>query len=657
MKYINSIVVVLSLLSFSVLALFNQSDEVFSPYEELEKTPLAEKFNAILKHPDLPPKERITKLNDLQSIIKSDDNPYYRYAIFKGLFSAYSTMSDHQAAADVLVAMDNYGKQHNLLWMQADAQLWQAITLARNNDFNKAKAMLVDVLAIAEQTNYQRLIGQVYNTRAVINSNQSKLYLALQDYLAALKIFEKTPDDRFNVIITSNISVIYIQLEEWRKAIHYNQKAIELYEEGRFIDNNQLALLYLNASTINGRIDDKNLKADQERYLKKAQGIAETTGNEHLKIDIISNLAALYLQHGKYEVAENQIKQCLNRANALNYPATIARCSSLQGELLISRGKFSEALVLFSKAEQTFKELEILDSLAEVYRFYSKAYQAMENYQQALEYNEQYHQLIKDILYNKRQQKLFALEEQYAAESKQQKIALLEASNALTKAKLVQRSLREKIWLILILFGSLIMAFLIRRHIIIQRSNNRLLKKNSKLYQESHHDALTGLCNRRFLESYLEDMKNDLGHYQQSYAVALIDVDHFKQANDTYGHEAGDEALKALATTLTQSVRSHDVVVRWGGEEFVIIFCFKQGDPYLKAAERIQQKFSQSPITTSAGQLNISFSMGITPALSANTLVNQWPSLLEAADKALYHAKASGRNCVKLAEIKDDILA
>jgi diguanylate cyclase (GGDEF)-like protein len=157
-------------------------------------------------------------------------------------------------------------------------------------------------------------------------------------------------------------------------------------------------------------------------------------------------------------------------------------------------------------------------------------------------------------------------------------------------------------------------------------------------------DALTGLPNSRAVQDTLKRMVAQASRSQESMAVALLDLDHFKQINDTYGHGRGDEVLAAVAQAMKGAVRSGDFVGRYGGEEFVIALPDTDLEGALTAAEKI--RFGVAQVTLPSIERLISASLGVA-VLPADGLDTE--TLLRNADRALYDAKSKGRNRVECA--------
>ena len=149
-------------------------------------------------------------------------------------------------------------------------------------------------------------------------------------------------------------------------------------------------------------------------------------------------------------------------------------------------------------------------------------------------------------------------------------------------------------------------------------------------------DPLTGLLNRRSFENRAQDLLRR----RAPFALAMGDLDHFKALNDTHGHDAGDRALRVFSQTLRATLRGNDVVCRYGGEEFVILFPDHSTGEAAAALERVQQELL---ITVAAGAIApFTVSFGVASSDAATTL----EEICRVADSALFRAKREGRNRV-----------
>ena len=177
----------------------------------------------------------------------------------------------------------------------------------------------------------------------------------------------------------------------------------------------------------------------------------------------------------------------------------------------------------------------------------------------------------------------------------------------------------------------------------IAAENTRL---HANTVKQAATDALTGLLNRRVLEDRLKIEQQRAQRYGKAFSLLLLDIDHFKKVNDTYGHVAGDAVLKALAAVLVHQTRDIDSVARFGGEEFVIALPETDEGGAKVVAERIRKAISRTPFALPDGhEIGVTVSIGIAcfPHSAGNI-----EAMLERADQALYLAKNTGRNRVFL---------
>jgi diguanylate cyclase (GGDEF)-like protein len=153
-------------------------------------------------------------------------------------------------------------------------------------------------------------------------------------------------------------------------------------------------------------------------------------------------------------------------------------------------------------------------------------------------------------------------------------------------------------------------------------------------------DHLTGMFNRRGFMEAAEKLIETQRRLGQSVSVMMFDLDHFKSINDRFGHDVGDEALQAFASTAGSSTRIHDIIGRLGGEEFAAILPGGT-DTAILVAERVRANFELRGVEISGHVMNATVSIGIAESSAATASIS---SLLSRADRALYAAKASGRN-------------
>ena len=187
----------------------------------------------------------------------------------------------------------------------------------------------------------------------------------------------------------------------------------------------------------------------------------------------------------------------------------------------------------------------------------------------------------------------------------------------------------------------------VRIHTKLKLLQDELMEKNAQLEALAITDPLTGLANRRRLMSRLDEEVSRAQRYKTPLSVVMIDIDHFKQVNDTHGHAMGDAVLRNIGAMLKSCVRTTDLAARYGGEEFTLVLPHTDVPAALQVAENLRIRFSEIEHQLDGVTLRKTASMGIA-ARDGQGEVPQAEDLLKYADEALYHAKQNGRNQVQV---------
>ena len=172
--------------------------------------------------------------------------------------------------------------------------------------------------------------------------------------------------------------------------------------------------------------------------------------------------------------------------------------------------------------------------------------------------------------------------------------------------------------------------------------------------EEMKRDSLTGAFNRGAFDQAVVHCLNINFILNQPVTVIFIDLDHFKEINDTYGHAAGDEVLRSIGDALTRSfIRKTDFVARFGGDEFAVILADTTAANSATLLSRFYDYVSEITVPYAADDVRLGCSSGYTEVVAGDTV----ESLIKRADSALYEAKAAGRNCYKYVDVPPDAMA
>lgn len=209
--------------------------------------------------------------------------------------------------------------------------------------------------------------------------------------------------------------------------------------------------------------------------------------------------------------------------------------------------------------------------------------------------------------------------------------------------------------LLVIVLGwmSLLGGYIAALRSTLAHRKDALAQALARLKELASRDELTGLHNRRHLIETLEQQQERAARYDEPFALCILDLDHFKHINDTYGHGVGDDTLRGFADRVRSHMRRMDVVGRresdstfgrYGGEEFLLLLPYANLESSRACVERLRAALRAEPLNTSAGPLTITFSAGVARHRDGETV----GALLQRADDALYRAKAAGRDRTEL---------
>jgi diguanylate cyclase (GGDEF)-like protein/PAS domain S-box-containing protein len=179
-------------------------------------------------------------------------------------------------------------------------------------------------------------------------------------------------------------------------------------------------------------------------------------------------------------------------------------------------------------------------------------------------------------------------------------------------------------------------------YVAIKEDITKRKHAEAELQRYASTDSLTGIYNRRYLFQLAERAFGQAKRYRRDLSVLMVDIDHFKQVNDQFGHAVGDKVLQVIAFYLIKHMRATDILGRYGGEEFLIIMPETGTQQARLVADRLLEHFHANPIQTKSGRISVTISIGIT-TLSQNS-ISTFYRMIDQADQALYHAKRNGRN-------------
>jgi diguanylate cyclase (GGDEF)-like protein len=486
--------------------------------------------------------------------------------------------------------------------------------------------------------------------RATVSSGQSfaedgNLPVALAKLQSAATQARQSGVPRLSAIAFNALAYLYDQMREYDKgfeALDEAKRAAEqMHSPGR------LAMLASAeyALSIDSHQMQRALKAElwalELRRKLDAKALIGTT---------LVNLSDCYLKLHDYRNALSYAQQALDHSRLLNDETLAATARLNMGQVYLAMGRLAEGKKNIEAGMAWFEKAGRKPELQSVLVEYGDALEHAGDLAGALAAYHRERKLSDELFEKRRQKAMMELQEKYEADKKQRQIELLRQENHVKSTELDNRRLQQRVWWLLALVFALasgIVGLLYRK---VRHANAQLEEKNQELKQQSARDPLTALYNRRHFQEFMrghqaiERRAAGDGDDMVS-AMYLLDVDHFKHINDTYGHGAGDAVLREIANALREILRETDMIVRWGGEEFLAFLPAVPRTSLDEVARRLLSGIPARTIDYQGATLSVQVSIGFAPfPLAPGAGAVSWERAVNIVDMALYLAKGHGRN-------------
>jgi len=554
------------------------------------------------------------------------------------------------------------------------------------DDHQQALTLLYRALQLFQQLGDQ---AEIAATQGSIGTALDRLGLyeaALQAYQQQLELYYQLgAQDKIPSVIF-NLGSLNRNLGEQAQALQYFLQALALDEASGDVrdmaySHNKLAYLYAELG---------EFAKSSEHVTKALQGFAQVGAARDL--DWARSVAAkLAMEQEEYTKASQLLDGIIERARTGQYHSLLVDACLLAAEVAVRQQQDAQAVPYLMEGIAEAKRQHLPADEALLLKLQVQVYLRLGQSAAALIALQRQKQLEDDIFNHKRAAAIAALQAQTEYSRQQHQLLVLQKDQALSQAMLERQQAERRYLIAGVAAFALLMFSLYRR--LVQRQQNRMLErevsartlelqqKNQQLQdayvqleQISLTDQLTGLSNRHFLEQQIDaELLQCRRRWQDRHlampagavdvepaelAVFIVDLDHFKQLNDRYGHPAGDAVLQQMKARLLQVFRQSDYLVRWGGEEFVVVARQIRREDAASLAERLVQQVRSSAFVLPDGNtLRVSCSVGYVcyPQLLGDS-AQHWPLLLQLADLCLYGAKASGRDgWVGLAQLDDSL--
>lgn len=560
------------------------------------------------------------------------------YYMWLGKFAALSSQIDK--AREIQKKLEAFASERNCEVCEAGALIVRGYAAARSNNIPELE-LVVNQLTPSQDAPLIYL--QHLELKAYAYNSQSMIPEVIEVALEAAELAESLNRPSDHIRALNYLVLANIHRRDLERAMSL---ATEAYGKAKQINDIE--------QVINTRSNQGWIYALQGDYEKQAECLKEVleltekhTTDKIQALTVRVNLSHNYLEQEKFEqVIEyadqaielaDEIEHKVGRAVAMhNKAAAIALSTDKEGGIALLK----EAIVLAEQQNSKSYALDMYRSLAKLYEEFDEHKNAVESYKKIIE-------LESEIIKSEREDAVQAMQEQYETEKKNREIERLSLEKVAADAEIAEKNARQKLWIALAVVFVLVTIILVQWLRTSRKRNKDLTDDNVQLTEQTDRDPLTGAYNRRFLQKTMQQLHQKLqninrpGRADDIMGIILLDVDFFKKVNDTYGHAVGDAVLLEMTKRFRKLLRERDMVVRWGGEEFVLLLPNING-ALCNVADRVIKKIGKETFNFEGQQLRITISAGCVtwPAFEEQS----WEDALHLADMAAYLSKSSGRN-------------
>jgi diguanylate cyclase (GGDEF)-like protein len=437
--------------------------------------------------------------------------------------------------------------------------------------------------------------------------------------------------------LRSHLAFVYYEAKQLDRARALNAEALEI--AGAAQDHAALGRAHNTEAIL---LDGHGDREGERREMEAAIAAARRAGAKSDEALYLANLADFYLKSGQFKTALMLSEQVLPLARELKDVGgeTVALANIGLAHISMKNVELGKRFVAEAIAidERRGAAGGVSSSLAELGQYLERA----GDIAGAVRAYQRHRALADEILQRDQQKAIVELQERFDAERRAKDLALLNRESELKSEQLRRRDLQQRLWWLLaatFVMSIAVLALLYRR---VRRSNRALESSNRQLLVQSERDPLTGLPNRRHFRAAMQQLAAD---GKLAGTVFLIDIDHFKRINDSHGHSAGDSVLTEMARRLRDTLREQDLIVRWGGEEFLVIVRTLASDQVEALARRMLAAMAGSPVRHDNRIVEVTGSIGFaTFPIEPTRLAVSWERAINLVDTAMYLAKAHGRN-------------
>jgi diguanylate cyclase (GGDEF)-like protein len=524
------------------------------------------------------------------------------------------------------------------LLIRSSAQSWAG-------DADRANKLAIEARNLVKSSNsgyVQFWAAMSVGTSARVLGHSDESLSNLQD---AFSQADAVQNPYRRAIALYQLSILDLYLKQPDKAF---DESVAAYREGK-VAGSAYAMAKAKMAEA-ATLEILNRPQQELAAMQEALAIARNAHSEVTECFALINLADIYLRRRDFKAAHDLSERSLALAQQQDDVGLVAASKANMGFSLFGLGRIDAGKALAEEAlaeyERAGASAEIADLLGE-YGFYLAN---AGDFKSALALRDRQQSVVNNIMKTVQEKNVLELQGKFESEKRIREIELLNREKDLQSIEIRNRQFQQRIWWLLAAVFALSFAVVAVLYRKLRTTNHLLAHKNTELSFQSSRDPLTALFNRRHFQNFINETHGEADRRtgaveQPVQAILLIDLDHFKLINDQFGHAAGDAVLIAVARRLRDTLRETDMIVRWGGEEFLVFVPMAPADRIDEIVSRILHAVSTVPINYMGHYINVTVSIGYSPVLlPPDNIALGWERVLGLVDKALYMAKKNGRN-------------
>jgi diguanylate cyclase (GGDEF)-like protein len=523
----------------------------------------------------------------------------------------------------------------------AKGMLAKAYVLSAQADLEAAHRYAFDAEKLALTANDNALKVQATITAGQSYAEQGNFPAALVKLQRAVDIARPPAGDALSLVAALNaLAKLHVQMKEYENASETLDELLAETEKLKSPGRMSMAKNTEYALAIESGQPKRALRA-----LLQCLDIERKLGAERMVGITLVNLSDSYLKEHDYPRAAQYAQESLRSSQETNDKSTEATARLNLGQAYIGMGRLAEGKKQYEAGMKRYEQENNKPDLQAALREYGESLERAGDLAGAVSAYHRERAISNELFEKRRQQAMLELQEKYETEKKQRQIELLSRENQVKGAEIDNRRLQQRVWWLLALVFALAAAVVGLLYRKVRNTNAQLEVKNLELKAQSTLDPLTSLYNRRHFQEFMRSLNAKERNDDIVGALFLLDVDHFKHINDNYGHAAGDAVLKMIAENLRIALRETDMIVRWGGEEFLAFLPAIPRHGVDEVARRILLGISSQSLKYQEHEISVNVSVGFSPfPLVPGGVPLPWERAVNLVDMALYLAKAHGRN-------------